>query len=132
MNYPSFIWNQPVESCSALTLPPLDFSLERFFVRLSSFCSSFKTGFSSNFLFVFQVFRISNRSKFEGPLYFVHNLLSFQVRACPVSNGSKGAHAALWALPPITNIYIHMCVCVCVCMRVRVCVQTHIATQIWS
>jgi hypothetical protein len=40
-----------------------------FFVRLSSFCSSFKTGFFSNFLFEFQVVRTSNRSKFEGPLY---------------------------------------------------------------
>jgi hypothetical protein len=42
-----------------------------FFFRLSSFYSSFKTGFSSNFLFEFQVVRKSNRLKFEGPLYLV-------------------------------------------------------------
>jgi hypothetical protein len=40
-------------------------------VRLSNFYSSFKPNFSRIFFFFeFQVVRESNRSTFEGPLYF--------------------------------------------------------------
>jgi hypothetical protein len=42
-------------------------------------CSSFKTGFSSNFLFEFQVVQTSNHSKFEGPLYIFHRSYQYHV-----------------------------------------------------
>jgi hypothetical protein len=38
VNYPSFIWNPLVESCGSLTLPPLDFSLEKTLSKVICLC----------------------------------------------------------------------------------------------
>jgi hypothetical protein len=59
----------PKQIEKATTWPPPDSLFEFYFYFF--FFPCFKIGFPSNFLFEFQVVRTSNRSKFEGPLYFL-------------------------------------------------------------
>jgi hypothetical protein len=92
-------------------------------IFLDFFVTSFKTGFSSTFLFQFRGIRTWNRSKFEGPLLLVvfwfsnvyNPAMHMWWRSCRLYRGEASEDGLIWTENMGTWAHIRQVVCCCKC-----------------